>query len=82
MTKQEIRSILLKSCNGEHGLCVLKLFEDYFCEEGCDQSIDKNDVDCFLRVAIEMANVMTRLNVYRNRPKVKRYTHYSKNTCD
>lgn len=41
MTKQEVRTLLLKSAGGEHGAYVLHLFEDFFVEEKMDTKLEK-----------------------------------------
>lgn len=69
MTKQDVRALLLKSAGGEHGAYVLHLFEDFFGEEKMDTKFETKDVDRFLKLAIELASIKTRLNVSRNDSK-------------
>ena len=73
MTKQEVRTLLLKSAGGEHGACVLHLFEDTFGDENPDTNLETEDVDRFLKLAIELASIKTRLNRSRNDSKQKHY---------
>lgn len=71
MTKSEVRTLLLKSAGGEHGAYVLHLFEDTFGEEKIDTKLETKDVDRFLKLAIELASLKTRLNRSRNDSKQK-----------
>lgn len=69
MTKQDVRALLLKSACGEHGAYVLHLFEDFFGEEKMDTKLETEEMDRFLKLAIELASIKTRLNVSRNDSK-------------
>lgn len=73
MTKSEVRALLLKSADGEHGAYVLHLFEDFFGEEKMDTNFETKDMDKFLKLAIELASIKTRLNESRNNSKQKHY---------
>lgn len=73
MTKQEVKSILVKSIDGEHGAYVLRLFEDIY---GKEKTINKEDMDSFMKLAVELASIKTRLNASRNDSKEKRYKCY------
>lgn len=73
MTKQEVRTLLLKSAGGEHGAYVLHLFEDFFGEEKMDTKLEKEDMDRFLKLAIELASIKTRLNGFKNDSNQKHY---------
>ncbi len=73
MTKSEVRVLLLKSADGEHGAYVLHLFEDIFGEEKMDTNFETKDMDRFLKLAIELASLKTRLNGSRNDSKQKHY---------
>lgn len=73
MTKQEVRVLLMKSADGEHGAYVLHLFEDIFGEEKMDTNFETKDMDRFLKLAIELASIKTRLNTSRNDSKQKHY---------
>lgn len=73
MTKQEVRALLIKSADGEHGAYVLHLFEDIFGEEKMDTNFEKKEMDNFLKLAIELASLKTRLNVVKNNSKQKHY---------
>lgn len=80
MTKSEVRALLLKSADGEHGAYVLHLFEDIFGEEKMDTKLKIEDMDKFLELAIELASVKTRLNASRNDSKQKHYKAFIFNT--
>ena len=69
MTKQEVMALLLKSADGEHGAYVLHLFEDTFGEENPDTSFETEEMDRFLKLAIELASIKTRLNRSKNDSK-------------
>lgn len=73
MKKSEVRALLLKSADGEHGAYVLHLFEDFFGEEKMDTNFETKDMDRFLKLAIELASIKTRLNTSRNNSKQKHY---------
>lgn len=73
MTKQEVRALLIKSADGEHGAYVLHLFEDIFGEEKMDTNFEKKEMDNFLKLAIELASIKTRLNGVKNDSKQKHY---------
>jgi hypothetical protein len=66
MTKQEVRTLLLKSAGGEHGAYVLHLFEDFFGEEKMDTNFETEEMDRFLKLAIELASIKTHLNCFKN----------------
>ena len=76
MTKSEVRVLLLKSADGEHGAYVLRLFEDAFGDETPDTNFEKKEMDDFLKLAIELASIKTRLNASRNHSKQKHYKCY------
>lgn len=76
MTKQDVMSILVKSADGEHGAYVLRLFEDAFGDETPDTNFEKEEMDVFLKLAIELASIKTRLNASRNNPKQNHYKCY------
>ena len=80
MTKQEIRTLLLKSAGGEHGAYVLHLFEDFFGEEKMDTKLETEEMDRFLKLAIELASIKTSLNRSRNDSKQKHYKVFILNT--
>lgn len=80
MTKQEVRALLLKSAGGEHGAYVLHLFEDFFGEEKMDTKLEKKEMDNFLKLAIELASLKTRLNGSRNNSRQKHYKMFVLNT--
>lgn len=80
MTKSEVRAILLKSADGEHGAYVLHLFEDFFGEKNMDTNFETKDMDKFLKLAIELASIKTRLNTSRNNSKQKHYKAFVFNT--
>lgn len=69
MTKQEVRTLLLKSAGGEHGAYVLHLFEDFFEEEKMDTNFETKEMDRFLKLAIELASLKTHLNYSENDSK-------------
>ena len=69
MTKQEVMALLLKSADGEHGAYVLHLFEDTFGDENPDTNFETEEMDRFLKLAIELASIKTRLNRSRNDSK-------------
>lgn len=71
MTKQDVRALLLKSAGGEHGAYVLHLFEDTFGEEKMDTKLETEEMDRFLKLAIELASVKTHLNGAKNNSKQK-----------
>lgn len=71
MTKQDVRALLLKSAGGEHGAYVLHLFEDFFGEEKMDTKLETEEMDRFLKLAIELASIKTRLNWAKNVSKQK-----------
>lgn len=71
MTKSEVRALLLKSADGEHGAYVLHLFEDTFRDENPDTNFETKDIDIFFKLAIELASLKTRLNRSRNDSKQK-----------
>lgn len=71
MTKREVRSILIKSADGEHGAYVLKLFEDAFVDEKDDTIFEREDMDDFLQLAIELASLKTKINASKNHPERK-----------
>lgn len=71
MTKQEVRTLLLKSAGGEHGAYVLHLFEDTFGDENPDTKLETEEMDRFLKLAIELASLKTRLNGAKNNSKQK-----------
>ena len=73
MTKQEVRALLIKSADGEHGAYVLHLFEDVFGEEKMDTNFEKKEMDNFLKLSIELASLKTRLNGAKNDSKQKHY---------
>lgn len=72
MTKSEVRALLLKSADGEHGAYVLHLFEDFFGEEKMDTNFETEEMDSFLMLAVELASIKTCLNTPRNVSKQKR----------
>ena len=76
MTKQDVMSLLVKSADGEHGAYVLQLFEDAFGDETPDTNFEKEEMDSFLKLAIELASIKTRLNASRNDPKQNHYKCY------
>lgn len=76
MTKQDVMSLLVKSADGEHGAYVLRLFEDAFGDETPDTNFEKEEMDSFLKLAIELASIKTRLNATRNDSKQKHYKCY------
>lgn len=76
MTKSDVRALLLKSAGGEHGAYVLHLFEDFFGEEKVDTNFEKKDMDSFLKLAIELASIKTRLNTSRSNSKQNHYKCY------
>lgn len=76
MTKQDVMSILVKSADGEHGAYVLRLFEDAFGDETPDTNFEKKEMDDFLKMAIELASIKTRLNASRNHSKQNHYKRY------
>lgn len=80
MTKTEVRALLLKSADGEHGAYVLHLFEDFFGEEKMDTKLETEDMDRFLKLAVELASIKTRLNESRNDSKQKHYKVFMLNT--
>ena len=80
MTKQEVRALLLKSAGGEHGAYVLHLFEDFFGDEKMDTKFETKDMDRFLKLAIELASIKTRLNGSKNNSKQKHYKAFTFNT--
>lgn len=80
MTKQEVRALLLKSAYGEHGAYVLHLFDDFFGEEKMDTKFETEDMDRFLKLAIELASIKTRLNGSKNNYKQKYYKAFMFNT--
>lgn len=69
MTKQEVRTLLLKSSGGEHGAYVLHLFEDTFGDENPDTNFETEEMDRFLKLAIELASLKTHLNLAKNNSK-------------
>lgn len=69
MTKQEVRALLLKSAGGDHGAYILYLFEDFFGDENPDIKLETEDIDRFLKLAIELASLKTRLNGSKNDSK-------------
>lgn len=71
MTKSDVRALLLKSAGGEHGAYVLHLFEDFFGEEKMDTKLETEEMDMFLKLAIELASIKTRLNASKNDSKQK-----------
>lgn len=73
MTKQDVRSLLLKSAGGEHGAYVLHLFEDFFGDEKMYTKFETKEMDRFLKLAIELASIKTRLNRSKNNSKQKHY---------
>ena len=79
MTKQEVRTLLLKSAGGEHGAYVLHLFEDTFGDENLDTNFETEEMDRFLKLAIEIASIKTRLNGPRNDSKQKHYKVFALN---
>lgn len=80
MTKQEVRTFLLKSADGEHGAYVLHLFEDIFGDENPDTNFETEEMDRFLKLAIELASIKTRLNRSRNDSKQKHHKVFALNT--
>lgn len=76
MTKQDVMSLLVKSADGEHGAYVLRLFEDAFGDETPDTNFEKDEMDDFLKLAIELASIKTRLNTSRNHSKQNHYKCY------
>lgn len=80
MTKQEVRTLLLKSAGGEHGAYVLHLFEDFLGEEKMDTKLETEEMDRFLKLAIELASIKTRLNGSKNDSKRKHYKVFMFNT--
>ena len=80
MTKQEVMALLLKSADGEHGAYVLHLFEDIFGDENPDTNFETEEMDRFLKLAIELASIKTRLNRSRNDSKQKHYKVFMLNT--
>ncbi len=73
MTKQDVRTLLLKSAGGEHGAYILHLFEDFFGDENPDTKLETEDIDRFLEFSIELASLKTRLSMSRNDSKQKHY---------
>lgn len=69
MTYQDLRSILIKSTSGEHGIYVFRLFEFVFGDEKMDTKFETKDMDRFLKPAIELASIKTRLNGSKNNSK-------------
>ena len=80
MTKQDVRTFLLKSAGGEHGAYVLHLFEYTFGDENPDTKLEKKEIDNFLKLAIELASIKTRLNRSRNDSKQKHHKVFALNT--
>lgn len=80
MTKSEVRALLLKSAGGEHGAYVLHLFEGFFGEEKMDTKLETEDMDRFLKLAVELASIKTRLNGAKNDSKQKHYKVFMFNT--
>lgn len=80
MTKQEVVALLLKSADGEHGAYVLHLFEDIFGDENPDTNFETEEMDRFLKLAIELASIKTRLNRSRNDSKQKHHKVFALNT--
>lgn len=80
MTKQDVRTLLLKSAGGEHGAYVLHLFEDTFGDENPDTNFETEEMDRFLKLAIELASIKTRLNRSKNDFKQKHYKAFMLNT--
>lgn len=79
MTKQDVRALLLKSAGGEHGAYVLHLFEDTFGDKNPDIKLETEEMDRFLKLAIELASIKTRLNRPRNDSKQKHYKMFTLN---
>lgn len=73
MTKQDVMLLLVKSADGEHGAYVLRLFEDAFGDKTPDTNFETEEMDSFLKLAIELASIKTRLNTSRNDSKQKHY---------
>lgn len=73
MTKQDVRTLLLKSAGGEHGSYVLHLFEDFFGDENPDTKLETEETDRLLKLTIELASLKTRLSRSRNDSKQKHY---------
>ncbi len=76
MTKSEIRALLIKSTCREHGIYVFRLFDFVFGEEKMDTKFETKDMDRFLKLAIELASLKTRLNASKNDSKQKHYKCY------
>lgn len=73
MTKSEVRSLLIKSTCREHGIYVFRLFDFVFGDENPDIKLETEEIDRFLKLAIELASLKTRLNGSRNDSKQKHY---------
>ena len=71
MTKREVRAILIKSADGEHGSYVLKMFEDVFSDEKDDTIFETEDMDDFLKLAVDLASLKTKINASKNHPERK-----------
>ena len=71
MTYQDLRSILIKSTSGEHGIYVFRLFEFVYGEVNPTKELNEKHVDDFLNLAINLASLKTHLNTHRNGSKTK-----------
>lgn len=80
MTKSEVRALLIKSTCREHGIYVFRLFDFVFGDEKMDTNFEKKDMDRFLKLAIELASIKTRLNRSKNDSKQKHYKAFTFNT--
>lgn len=69
MTKSEVRALLIKSTCREHGIYVFRLFDFVFGDEKMDTKLETKDMDRFLKLAIELASIKTRLNGSKNNSK-------------
>lgn len=80
MTKSEVRALLIKSTCREHGIYVFRLFDFVFGDEKMDTKFETKDMDRFLKLAIELASIKTRLNGSKNNSKQKHYKAFMFNT--
>lgn len=69
MTKSEVRALLIKSTCREHGIYVFRLFDFVFEDEKMDTKFETKEMDRFLKLAIELASIKTRLNGSKNNSK-------------
>ena len=76
MTQQDVMLILTKKANEEHGAYVFRLFNDVFGDENPTKELNGKEVDVFLKMAIELASLKTRLNASKNDSEQKHYKCY------